>query len=64
MFFLRAWMWIAPVAMLVVSGVFAVLSALDGNWGLMAVMVVIGVVAVGMLVLHWWLLYRFGRQTE
>ena len=58
---LRAWMWFVPIAMLVAAVVFGVIAASNSNWGLLAVMVVAGVFACVLLVLHYWLLYRFGR---
>lgn len=60
---LRAWMWFVPVAMLVAAVVFGVIAALDSNWGLLAVMVVAGVFALALMVVHYWLLYRFGREA-
>lgn len=54
-------MWFVPVAMLVAAVVFGVLAALDGRWGLLAFMVLVGVIAIAMLAFHWWILYRFGR---
>ncbi len=62
-FALRAWMWFVPIAMLVASAVFGVVAAVDGRWGLLVVMVFMGVVALGLLGLHWWLLYRFGHAS-
>jgi branched-subunit amino acid transport protein len=58
---LRAWMWFVPVAMLAAAVVFGVVAALDSNWGLLAVMVVAGIFALVLMVVHYWLLYRFGR---
>lgn len=61
---LRAWMWFVPVAMLVAAVVFGVIAAADSNWGLLAVMVVAGVFALVLMVVHYWLLYRFGREAD
>ncbi len=61
---LRVWMWLVPVAILVASLAFAVIAALDGRWELMVVMVVGAVFATGLLLLHWWLMYRFGRAKR
>jgi hypothetical protein len=61
MFFLRAWMWLVPIGMLAAAAVFGTVAALDGRWGLLAVMVFIGVIGLALLVVHWWLLYRFGK---
>jgi len=60
---LRAWMWFVPIAMLFASLVFGMIAALDERWGLMAMMVFLGVIGLVLLVLHWWLLYRFGKAT-
>jgi hypothetical protein len=59
-FALQAWMWFVPIAMLVASVTFGVIAAVNGNWGLLAIMFVMGLLAIGMMVFHWWLLYRFG----
>jgi hypothetical protein len=53
-------MWFVPIAMLVAAVAFGVIAALDERWGLLAFMVFVGVIAVAMLVFHWWVLYRFG----
>jgi hypothetical protein len=63
MTFLRVWLWIVPVGMLIVSTVFAVVAVLDESWGLLAVMVLMAVFALGLLMLHWWAMYRFGKQA-
>jgi hypothetical protein len=63
MFALRAWLWLVPVGMLVASAVFAVVAAKDERWGLLAVMIVMGVFGLVLLVLHMWLMYRFGRSS-
>jgi membrane protein YdbS with pleckstrin-like domain len=60
---LRVWMWLVPFVMLVGSVVFGAIAANDGNWALVAVMVVIGVTAIGLLYLHYWVMYRFGKNA-
>ncbi len=60
---IRAWMWLVPVAILAASAIFGTIAALDERWGLLIVMVVMAVFAVGLMLLHWWLLYRFGTQA-
>jgi hypothetical protein len=60
---LRIWLWIVPIAMLAVSVVFGVIAALDESWGLLVVMVLMGLFAMGLLMLHWWAMYRFGKQA-
>jgi hypothetical protein len=59
--FLRVWMWLVPVAMFVAAIVFGTIAAVDGSWGLFGVMFVLGLVAIGLGVAHYWLLYRFGK---
>jgi hypothetical protein len=61
MFFLRVWMWFVPIAMIVAAVVFGAVAAVDERWGLLAVMVLMGVIGSGLFLLHWWLLYRFGK---
>jgi hypothetical protein len=43
---------------------FSVVAVLDEMWGLFAFMIFVGIIAVGMLFLHWWIMYRFGAQQE
>ncbi len=64
MLLLRGWMWFVPTAILITSAVFATLAALDGRWALFAVMVLVGVFfGLGLLIVHWWVMYRFGRSS-
>lgn len=63
MFLLRLWMWAVPIIMLAVAAFFAVYAATDERWGLFVVMIVMGWLAIGLLVLHWWVLYRFGSKA-
>ena len=63
MFFLRAWLWITPLGMLVAALGFGAYAAVDGRWGLFGVMLVLGFAAVGLLLMHYWLLYRFGKGS-
>jgi hypothetical protein len=62
MFVLRLGMWAAPVLIFAASAVFGVIAASDSDWGLLAVMVVMGLTAVALFVFHWWVLHRFGRR--
>lgn len=64
MFFMRAWLWLVPIILLVASAVFAVIAAVEGEWALLAVMVVIGIFAIGLLIFHWWVMYGFGKQAQ
>ena len=61
MFFLRAWLWLTPIGMLAAAIGFGAYAAIDGRWPLFGVMAVMAFVGVGLLVFHWWILYRFGR---
>jgi hypothetical protein len=61
MLFLRAWMWLVPIGMIAAAVMFGTIAAVDGRWGLLAVMVLMGVIGVALMLVHWWLLYRFGR---
>jgi len=64
MFVLRLWMWAVPIVMLVAAFLFGAIAAVDGRWGLLVVMIVMGLIALGLLVFHWWVLYRFGRRVR
>jgi hypothetical protein len=64
MFVLRVWMWAVPILMLAVAIVFGAIAAADGRWGLLAVMLVMGLLAIGLFVFHWWVLYRFGSRAR
>ena len=62
MLVLRVWMWIVPVVMLLGALVFGAIAVNDGNWALAVVMIVIGATAVGLMYLHYWVMYRFGKK--
>ncbi|NIN71425.1 MAG: hypothetical protein GTO46_05740 [Gemmatimonadetes bacterium] len=62
MLLLRVWLWAVPIAMLAAAAVFGGIAAVDGRWPLFGVMVVLGLVAAGLMLFHYWLLYRFGRE--
>jgi len=55
---MRLWMWSAPLAMLALAVLFAVLAVGDERWGLLAAMVLLALVAIGLFVLQWRLLRR------
>lgn len=59
---LRIWLWIVPIGLLAGAVVFGVIAALEGSWALFGVMIVIGLFALGLMMLHWWAMYRFGRD--
>jgi hypothetical protein len=63
MVLLRAWLWLVPVGMFIAAIAFGVYAALEGNWALFGFMMVIGFVAVMLLIFHWWILYRFGKES-
>ncbi len=56
------WLAGAPLAMLGLAVFFAVLAAGDENWGLLAAMVVLGLVAVALFVAQRRLLSRYGLR--
>ena len=56
---MRVWLWGVPVLMLAGAVTFGAIAAADERWGLLAVMVVMGVLAVGLFAFHWWLVHRF-----
>ena len=60
---LRVWLWVVPIVMLVTAAVLGVIAGLDGRWGLAAAMFLLGAFAVGLMVLHLWALYGFGRNA-
>ncbi len=55
---IRLWLWSAPLAMLAMAVLFAVLSVGEERWGLLAAMAVLALVAIGLFVLQWRLLRR------
>ena len=60
---MRLWLWAAPLAMLALATLFGVLAVAEGNWGLVAAMVPLALVAVGLFVVQWRLLKRL-REME
>ena len=60
---LRVWMWFVPFTMLLAAVLFGVLAASDGKWGLVVVMFLIGLAGLGLLVLHYWVMFRFGKDA-
>jgi membrane protein YdbS with pleckstrin-like domain len=59
---LRLWLWGAPLVMLALAVLFGVLAVGEEEWGLLAAMVVVALVAVGLFVVQWRLLRRLGKQ--
>lgn len=64
MVLLRAWLWLVPIGMMIGATGFGLYAAIDGRWPLFGFMVVIEFVAISLLIFHWWILYRFGKQPE
>ena len=64
MFVLRLWMWAVPILLLLAAFLFGAIAASDGRWGVLFVMIVMGLMAIGLLVFHWWVLYRFGSRAR
>jgi hypothetical protein len=64
MFVLRLWMWAVPILMLVAAFLFGAIAAVDARWGLLFVMIIMGLMALGLLAFHWWVLYRFGSRAR
>ena len=58
---MRLWLWTAPLGMLALAVLFAVLAVSEERWGLLAAMVVLALVAVGLFAVQWRLLRRLGR---
>lgn len=63
-FALRLWLWAVPLVMLLGAVVFGLIAALDGRWPLFGMMVLVALFALGLLFLHYWAMYRFGREEE
>ena len=55
---MRLWLWAAPLGMLALAVLFAVLAVDEENWGLLAAMVVLALVAAALFALQWRLLRR------
>ncbi len=62
MLLLRVWLWAVPIAMLAAAVVFGGIAAADGRWGLAGAMFGLGLIAITLMVVHYWLLYRFGKE--
>jgi predicted lysophospholipase L1 biosynthesis ABC-type transport system permease subunit len=58
---MRLWLWTAPLAMLALAALFGWLAVDGEEWGLLAAMVVLALVAVGLFVVQWRLLRVYGR---
>lgn len=56
---LRLWLAAAPLAMLGLAALFAVLAAGGENWGLLAAMVLLGLVAVVLFAAQAWVIHKY-----
>ncbi len=61
---MRLWLASAPLAMLGLALLFAVLAVGDQSWGLLAAMVVLPLLAIGLFVLQWRLLRRLRPRDK
>ena len=61
MLLLRVWLWAVPIVMLATAVVFGGIAAADGRWALAGAMFGLGLLAIGLMAVHYWLLYRFGK---
>jgi hypothetical protein len=61
---MRLWLAAAPLAMLGLASFFAALAAGDGRWGLLALMAVLAVVAVGLFVAQGRVLRRLEARVR
>ncbi len=61
---MRLWLWSAPLTMLALAVLFAVLAVGDQSWGLLAAMVVLALAAIGLFVLQWRLLRRLRPRDK
>ncbi len=61
---LRLGLWSAPLAMLALAVLLGVLAVDEGNWGLLAAMVVLALVAVGLWLVQWRLLRRIVHTAD
>jgi hypothetical protein len=61
---LRLWLWGAPLVMLALAVLFGVLAVGEGEWGLLAAMIVLALTAVGLFVVQWRLLRRISAASK
>ena len=60
---MRLWLWTAPLGMLALAVLFAVLAVGEKRWGLLAAMAVLALVAAGLWVVQWRLLRRIRKAA-
>ena len=61
---MRLWLWTAPLAMLALAALFGWLAVDGEEWGLLAAMVVLALVAVGLFVVQWRLLRGLSARSD
>ncbi len=61
---MRLWLWAAPLGMLALATLVGVLAVTEGNWGLVAAMIPLALVAIGLFVVQWRLLRRLQRTED
>ncbi len=61
---LRLWLWTAPLAMLALAVLFAVIAVDEERWGLLAAMVMLALVAVGLWLVQWRLVKSVSSPTR
>ncbi|MCH7484926.1 MAG: hypothetical protein IIA90_07255 [Chloroflexi bacterium] len=62
MLLLRVWLWAVPIVMFGAAVVFGGIAAAGGRWGLAGAMFALGLIAVSLMAMHYWLLYQFGKE--
>ena len=61
---MRLWLWTAPLVMLALAALFGWLAVDEGEWGLLAAMVLLALVAVGLFVVQWQLLRDLSAKSD
>ena len=61
---LLLWLWGAPLVMLALAVLFGVVAVGEEEWGLLAAMIVLALVAVGLFAVQWRLLRRLSARDE
>ena len=61
---LRLWLWTSPLIMLTLAVLFGALAVNEEEWGLLAAMVLLGLVSVGLFVVQWRLLRQISAPKD
>ena len=61
---MRLWLCTAPLVMLALAALFGWLAVDGEEWGLLAAMVLLALVAVGLFLVQWRLLRPYGRSAN